>query len=110
MNIYTCGCIEDDFRRKTIEEILQIFEEGRQNYVPFIRMKLRENFYICCPRIIEFCYYANRYFFLKKTCSDARCGTWVSCYDLLKFGFKSICQLCVCPLEVKLFPFLIKVK
>ena len=37
-------------------------------------------------------------------------GRSVSCISLLKFGFRNICQVCVCPLQVKLFPFLIKVK
>ena len=110
MNIYTCECIEDDFRKKTIEEILQIFEEGRLIYVHFIRMKVKENFYICCPRIIEFCYEVNRYFFFGKTCYENRQGMSISCYSLLKYGFKSLCEICICPLEIKLFPFLIKVK
>ena len=106
-NIYTCGCLADDFRKKTLHEILTIFETQLE-FSGFIRINLDHNFYIFCPWITEFCYKANRWYFYKKTCSNhyGLCD----CFHLLKFGFKTICQVCIFPLQKKLFPFLIKVK
>ena len=104
-NIYTCGCLADDFYRKTIHEILTIFE-NRVEFSSFIRINLDDNFYIFCPWITEFCYKANRWYFYNKTCGRS----YVSCFHLLKYGMKTICQVCIFPLQKKLFPFLIKVK
>ena len=108
-NIYTCGCLEDEFRNKTNDEVLQIFEVSSK-YSTFVKIKFERDFYICCSKIIEFCYRANRYFFIRNTCSSHMSGMNVSCYHLLKFGFRSICYVCIYPLEIKLFPFLIKIK
>ena len=112
-NIYTCGCIADDFYKKTLHEILTIFET-RVEFSVFIRINLDDNFYIFYPSITEFCYKANRWYFYNKTCGNS-CGLYdtcyhLSCFHLLKYGFKTICQVCIFPLQKKLFPFLIKVK
>ena len=111
-NIYTCGCLADEFFIKTSYEILTIFE-NRAELSGFIRLNFDNNFYIFCPWMTEFCYKTNRWYFYGKTCDtfglyeESYC---LSCFHLLKYGFKSICQLCIIPLQVKLFPFLIKVK
>ena len=112
-NIYTCGCLADDFLNKTLHEILKIFETQLE-YSSFIRINLDDDFYIFCPWITEFCYKANRWYFFDKTCShlsgmNSTCYH-VSCFHLLKYGFKTICQVCVYPLQKKLFLFLIKIK
>ena len=107
-NIYTCGCIADDFYKKTIDEIITIFE-NQFEFSSFIRINFDDNFYIFCPRIAEFCYKANRWYFYNKTCIEDS-GFCVSCFHFLKYGFKTICQVCIFPLQKKLFPFLIKVK
>ena len=118
MKIYTCGCLADEFFMKTGNDILKIFEnreifENRVDLLDFIRINVDDNFYIFCPWITEFCYKTNRWYFYGKTCDTL--GLYeecylLSCFHLLKYGFKSICQLCISPLQVKLFPFLIKVK
>ena len=108
-NIYTCGCLQNDFHNKTFEEVIQIFDQPLC-YSTFVRINFKTDFYICCPKIIEFCYRANRWYFFNKTCCSHMFGMNVSCYHLLKFGFRTICQVCIYPLQVKLFPFLIKVK
>ena len=109
-NIYTCECLADDFYRKTIQEILTIFE-NRVEFSDFIRINFDDNFYIFCPWITEFCFKANRWYFYDKTCGN-RSGEWshLCCFHVLKLGFRKICQVCIFPLQKKLFPFLIKVK
>ena len=109
-NLYTCGCLQNDFHNKTFEEVLYKFFENPSEYSIFVRIKYDSNLYICCSQIIEFCYKANRWYFFNKTCSNQMSGITVSCFHLLKFGFRSICKVCIFPLQVKLFPFLIKVK
>ena len=109
-NIFACGCSKNDFYNKTYEEVLYKIFENPSDYSIFVRIKVNSNLYICCPQIIEFCYKANRWYFFNKTCSNQMSGMTVSCFHLLKFGFRSICKVCICPLQVKLFPFLIKVK
>ena len=42
-NIYTCGCLADDFRNKTIHEILKIFETQLE-YSSFIRINHDDDF------------------------------------------------------------------
>ena len=106
-NIFTCGCLADGFRMKTICEILTIFED-RVEFSDFIRINFNNDFYIFCPWITEFCYKANHWYFYKKTCSNTY--GLCDCFHLLKFGFKTICNRCSSPLQKKLFPFLIKVK
>ena len=108
-NIYTCGCLANDFHNKTLDEVLQIFERP-SDYSIFVRINFENDFYICCRKIIEFCFKVHRWYFLNKTCSSRMSGLHVSCYHLLKFGFNTICQECIYPLEIKLFPFLFKVK
>ena len=109
-NIYTCGCIADDFFKKTYHEILTIFENWLE-FSGFVRINLDDNFYIFCPWITEFCYKANRWYFFDKTCGNSYGLCYrLSCFHLLKYGFKTICQVCISPLQRKLFPFLIKVK
>ena len=108
-NLYTCGSLQNDFHNKTFEEVIQIFEQA-SDYSIFVRINFETDLYVCCPKIIEFCYKANQWYFFNKTCCDQTGGMTVSCFNLLKFGFRSICQVCVYPLQVKLFPFLIKVK
>ena len=112
-NIYTCGCLANDFHNKTVDELLQIFERPT-DYSSFIRINLDDDFYIFCQQITEFCYKAHRYYFFDKTCSYLSGMNspfyHISCFLLLKYGFKTICQACIIPLQKKLFPFLIKIK
>ena len=108
-NLYTCGCLQNDFHNKTVEEVIKIFKQP-SDYSLFVRINFKTDFYICCPKIIDFCYKVNRWYFFNKTCDRKMDGMSVSCISLLKFGFRNICQVCVCPLQFKLFPFLIKVK
>ena len=107
-NIYVCGCFQEEFQNKTFEEVIQFFTESVDNSI--IRINLDEDYYFCCRMIIDFCYKANRCYFLEKTCSTCLYGTFVSCVHLIKFGFNTICCVCVIPLQKKLFPFLIKIK
>ena len=110
-NIYTCNCLLDHFLKITTQEILVAFENNHAKFADFIRINVDDNFYIFCPWITEFCFKANRWYFYDKTCGT-RTGEWshLCCFHLLKFGFKTICQTCIFPLQKKLFPFLIKVK
>ena len=110
-NIYTCNCLLDDFLKKTTQEILVTFENNHAKFADFIRFNVNDNFYVFCPWITEFCFKADRWYFYDKTCGN-RTGEWchLCCFHLLKFGFKTICQVCIFPLQKKLFPFLIKVK
>ena len=57
-NLYTCGCLKNDFHNKTFEDVIQIFER-HSDYSIFVRINFEEDFYICCLRIIEFCYKVN---------------------------------------------------
>ena len=109
-NVYVCSCFQKDFYNKTYDEILHNVFMNPSDYSIFVRIEIETDLYICCPQIIEFCYKTNRWYFFNKTCSNQMAGLTVSCISLLKFGFRSICKVCVCPLQVKLFPFLIKVK
>ena len=109
-NVYVCGCLQNDFHNKTYEEVLYKIFENPSDYSIFVRIKVESNLYIFCRQIIEFCYKTNRWYFFNKTCNHQTDGMTVSCFHLLKFGFRSICKVCVCPLQVKLFPFLIKLK
>ena len=109
-NVYVCGCFQKYFYNKTYDEILVNVFQNPSDYSIFVRIEIETDLYICCPQIIEFCYKTNRWYFFNKTCSNQMAGLTVSCISLLKFGFRSICKVCVCPLQVKLFPFLIKVK
>ena len=110
-NIYTCNCLLDDFLKITTQEILVAFENNHAKFADFIRINVDDNFYIFCPWITEFCFKANHWYFYDKTCGN-RTREWchLCCFHLLKFGFKTICQVCIFPLQKKLFPFLIKVK
>ena len=110
-NIYTCNCLLDDFLKKTTQEILVAFENNHAIFADFIRFNVNDNVYVFCPWITEFCFKADRRYFYDKTCGNLS-GEWchLCCFHLLKFGFKTICQVCIFPLQKKLFPFLIKVK
>ena len=107
-NIYVCGCFQEEFQNKTFEEVIQFFTESVDNSI--IRINLDEDYYFCCRMIIDFCYKANRCYFLERTCSTRLYGMCVSCFHLIKFGFDTICCVCIIPLQKKLFPFLIKIK
>ena len=107
-NIYVCGCFQDKFKNKTFEEFRQFFTESTDNSI--IKINLDEDYYICCRKIVDFCYKANRYYFLERTCSTGLYGMCVSCFHLIKFGFDTICCVSVIRLQKKLFPFLIKIK
>ena len=109
-NVYVCGCFQKYFYNKTYDEILVNAFQNPSDYSIFVRIEIETDLYICCPQIIEFCYKTNRWYFFNKTCSNQMAGLTVSCISLLKFGFRSICKVYVCPLQIKLFPFLIKVK
>ena len=87
------------------------FENNHAKFADFIRFNVNDNFYIFCPWITELCFKADHWYFYDKTCGN-RTGEWchLCCFHLLKFGFKTIGQVCIFPLQKKLFPFLIKVK
>ena len=110
-NVFVCGCIgfDSELFTKSYEEILLEIFENPSDYSIFVRIKVDTNLYICCSRMIEICYRIHRWFFNNKTCCKQH-NMYVSCFDLLKYGFKSICNVCICPLQVKLLPFLIKIK
>ena len=111
-NVYICGCLgfKDEIHKKTYDEILDEIFNNPSNYSIFVRMKVETDLYICCVRMIEFCYKCNRWYFFNKTCRSQMSSMVVSCFSLLKFGFREICKVCICPLQVKLLPFLIKIK
>lgn len=109
MNIFVCGCLENDFHNMTVIKILETILNPTFNS-KFIKINSGDNFFVCCRDIVDFCYKVNRWYFFNKTCSSQMSGMNVSCYHLLKYGFRSICQVCISPLEIKLFPFLIKIR
>ena len=111
-NVFVCGCIgyDSELFTKSYEEILLEIFENPSDYSIFVRIKVETNLYICCSRMIEICYRIHRWYFYNKTCSKQSNSMCVSCFSLLKFGFKEICKVCICPLQVKLLPFLIKIK
>ena len=113
-NVFVCECIgfDSELYKKSYDQILnEIFNNPSDYSVYFVRMKINEDLYVCCVRMIEFCYKCNRwFFFFNKTCSSQMSGMTVSCISLLKFGFREICKVCQCPLQTKLLPHLIKIK
>ena len=111
-NVYVCECIglDNELFTKSYDEILNEIFENPSNYSIFVRMKVETNLYICCSRMIEICYEIQKYYFFSKTCSKKSNSMCVSCFSLLKYGFLEICKVCISPLQVKLLPFLIKIK
>ena len=99
-NVFVCGCFKagNEIYKKKYDEILW------GNFPDFVKIVTETSLYICCPKIICFCYKVNRWFFFNKLCND------ISCISLLKFGNRRICQICLYPLQVKLFPFLMKIR
>lgn len=105
-NIYVCGCFQNKFEKKTNDEIFNSIIDDRS----IIYIKLDENVFICCRKIIDFCYKLNRCYFFERTCSTRLFGMCANCFHLLKFGFRDVCAVCTVPLQEKLFPFLIKIR
>ena len=109
MNIFVCECLENDFHNMTNTEIL-VTVLNRSFNSKFIKLHSGDNFFVCCRDMVIFCYKVNRWYFYSRTCSNVMSGMAISCYQTLNYGFRSICKVCVSPLEKKLFPFLIKIR
>ena len=111
MSVYVCQCIgyDNDFTTKTYERIKFEYFDYPSDYSIFVRMEIGEDLFICCSEMIDFCYRMHIYIFFNKSCRKTK-NSSISCFTLLKVGFRSVCDVCIFPLQVKLFPYLIKVK
>lgn len=116
-NVYSCLCVSESFFGKTYDEIVEmIFSVPSDLSVHCVKMKINGNVYICCVNTVEFVYKYNRWYFFNKTCARIdednyrTNGFAVSCFNLLKYGFRTICTICQFPLQQKLFQHLVKVK
>ena len=105
MNIYVCSCFEEKNPdiRMTGYILLNLFKPE------YVKIFHKDELYVMCPRIIDFCYQANRSYFVNKTCSVVSRDNFFSCYTCLRLGMRSICSTCVRPLSIKLFPHLSKI-
>ena len=105
MNIYVCRCFEEKNLdiRITGYVLINLF---RPEYIKIFH---KDELYIMCPGIINFCYQANKSYFRGKTCAVISRDNFFSCFTCLRFGMKSICSTCVSPLSIKLFPHLTKI-
>ena len=67
-NVFVCECIgfDSELYKKSYDQILnEIFNNPSDYSVYFVRMKTNEDLYVCCVRMIEFCYKCNRWFFFQ---------------------------------------------
>ena len=105
MNIYVCSCFEEKNPdiRITGYILLNLFKPE------YVKIFHKDELYVMCPRIIDFCYQANRSYFVNKTCSVVSRDNLFSCYTCLRLGMRSICSTCIRPLSIKLFPHLSKI-
>ena len=105
MNIYVCSCFEEEHSniRITGYNLLHLFKPN------YIKVFYKDELYIMCPQIIDFCFKANKSYFLKKTCAVVSRNNLFSCYTSLRLGMKTICSTCIRPLSIKLFPHLSKI-
>ena len=105
MNIHVCRCFEEKNPdiRITGYILLNLFKPE------YVKIFHKDELYVMCPQIIDFCYQANRSYFLDKTCSVVSRDNLFSCITCLRLGMKSICSTCVKPLSIKLFPHLSKI-
>ena len=108
MNIFICSCVEErypDIRVDySISRVLSWDFDRR-----YIKVFSNDDLYIICPEIVNFCYLVNRWYFFGKTCAFNSRDNLFSCITNLKFGFKSICPICLKPLARKLFQNLSKI-
>lgn len=107
-NIYSCVCISDSLFGLSYDEINEMVSSCSDLSTHLIIIENLDNFYICCRDSIEFCFVFNRYFIRDKTCANV--NETISCFDLIKYGFKNICELCQSVLDIFLYSFLVKVK
>ena len=104
MNIYICNCIEDKYPNiRNTSNLLNLFQPE------YIKIFHNDDLYVMCPQIVNFCYQANRHYFLYKTCAVISRDNLFSCITALRLGMKSICPTCISPLSIKLFPHLSKI-
>ena len=105
MNIYVCSCFEEKNPdiRITGYILLNLFKPD------YIKVFYKDELYIMCPEIIDFCFRANKSYFFNRTCSAVSRDNFLSCYTCLRLEMKSICSTCVRPLSIKLFPHLSKI-
>ena len=105
MNIYVCSCFEEK------NPNIRITGYNLLNFLKpdYIKVFYKDELYIMCPQIIDFCFKANKSYFFMKTCSVVSRDNLLSCYTCLRLGMRSICSTCVRPLSIKLFPHLSKI-
>ena len=105
MNIYICSCIEEENPSIRINRysLLDLFKPE------YIKVFHKDDLYVTCPQIINFCYQANKWYFFDKTCATISRNNLFSCITALRLGMKSICSTCIQPLSIKLFPNLSKI-
>ena len=105
MNIYVCRCFEEKYPDIRVNGYILL------NLVKpeYVKIFYKDELYVICPKIIDFCYQANKSYFFMKTCSLLSRDNLFSCYTCLRLGLRSICSTCVRPLSIKLFPYLSKI-
>ena len=104
MNIYICSCIEDKYPNiRNSFSLLNLFEPE------YIKIFHKDDLYVMCPQIVNFCYQTNKHYFLGKTCAVISRDNLFSCFTALRLGMKSICSTCIRPLSIKLFPHFSKI-
>ena len=105
MNIYICRCFEEKHPNIRIKcyTLSDLFEPE------YIKIFHKDDLYVICPQIINFCYQANKPYFSRRTCAVISRDNLFSCITSLRMGMKSICSICIQPLNIKLFPYLSKI-
>ena len=104
MSIYICDCVEKKHPDIRINRYINLLFETE-----YIKIFYKDDLYVMCPQIIDFCYQANRFYFFGKTCAVVSRDNLFSCITSLRLGMKSICSTCVKPLSIKLFSNLSKI-
>lgn len=105
-NVYSCSCIADTLTAITSSQIKEMFRLQYDLNCKYVEIEKENDYYIICAESVEFCYIYNNYF---ETCADSKIMC-ISCFDVLKYGFRRICSMCELGLQKYLYRNLVKIK
>ena len=105
-NVYSCVCVADTLTAMTYGEIKEMFCLQCDLNCKYLVIEKENDYCIICAESVEFCYIYNNHF---ETCADSKLMC-ISCFDVLKYGFRRICCLCEVSLQKYLYSDLVKIK
>ena len=103
--VYSCACIADTLTAMTYSQIKEMFRLQYDLNCKFVEIEKENDYYIICAESVEFCYIYNNHF---ETCADSKLMC-ISCFDVLKYGFRRVCCLCEISLQKYLYSSLVKI-